>query len=329
MKKVFSLILLCVLSLSLTSCGGKEITLDLSFGSRTGTYSGEMKDGVPDGEGTFKTTNKDGETWTYKGEFKNGHFEGEGETIWESGQKEIGTYKNDEILPMPAEEIKSLYTDSTPFKNHCAELIGSVFRVEKTEDGVAVQMWTDIENSNQNTVVYIYDTEFEVHEGEYLKVLGIIGDDFEGENAFGGEISAVTIDAKKAEIVSYSDALSPTLHTKTIHQTQTQYGYSITLEKLEFAENETRAYLKMENNGSDAFSLFTFDSKLSQNGKQYAEESNWDADYPELETDLLPGNHTEGVIVFPKLEDAPFTLRLEGCSDNFDETVAPFIFEVN
>ena len=60
-----------------TGCGdtgtgtveNKEVTLSLPYGERTGTYSGDMVEGVPDGHGKFETKNEAGETWTYEGDF--------------------------------------------------------------------------------------------------------------------------------------------------------------------------------------------------------------------------------------------------------------------
>ncbi|WP_435892015.1 hypothetical protein, partial [Klebsiella pneumoniae] len=76
--------ILCI-ALFLTSCGGKEITLHLSYGDRTGIYSGDMKEGIPHGQGTFTSENEEGIKWTYEGEFKEGHFDGEGKTTWKDG----------------------------------------------------------------------------------------------------------------------------------------------------------------------------------------------------------------------------------------------------
>jgi len=76
----------------------------------------------------------------------------------------------------------------------------------------------------------------------------------------------------------------------------------VTLQKVEFAEQETRVYLKVDNNGSDNFSVYSFNSKITQDGKQFGEQDNWEAEYPQIQTDLLVGNSTEGIIVFPTLE---------------------------
>lgn len=73
-----------------------EITLDFSFGTRTGNYSGEIDgNGLPSGQGKFTSKNSDGETWTYEGEWTAGHWEGTGTSTWASGQVYTGEFSND------------------------------------------------------------------------------------------------------------------------------------------------------------------------------------------------------------------------------------------
>ena len=328
-KRILALLLVGVLAFSLTGCE-KEMALSLSFGDRTGTYSGAVNEaGIPDGYGKFTATNADGEKWTYEGEFKNGHFEGKGQTTWENGQREIGTYKNDVIVPLKDDELKSLYTTPDNYKYNCVEITGKVFaQPEYTDDGVALQMFQDYENSENNTIVYILDKDFKVKEGDYVKVIGIVGDTFLGENAFGGQVTAPTIAAREYSIVSYQDAVAPTTKSLDVNQTQTQFGYSITVQKVEYAETETRVYVKVDNQGSERFSLYSFNTKLTQNGKQYEEQMNWDAEYPEIQTDLLVGNSTEGIIAFPPIEEGSFTIIFEGQSDNWEEDLQPYTFDI-
>ena len=72
-----------------------SLTLSLSFGDRDGTYSGEIENGLPNGYGTFTSTNSEVLIWEYEGMFVDGHFEGQGATGWEDGFAEAGEYKND------------------------------------------------------------------------------------------------------------------------------------------------------------------------------------------------------------------------------------------
>lgn len=329
MKKLVALMLGCCLMLSLAACG-KEMTLNLSYGDRTGTYSGDVNEqGLPHGQGKFTSTNDEGEKWTYEGEFKNGHFDGEGKTMWKSGTVEIGTYKDDVIVPMKGDEIKTLYTTPENFKDHYVEIIGQVFTTpEFDEDGVCIQMWEDVEKSENNTIVYIMDKDFDVEQDDYIRIVGKVGDAFEGENAFGGTVSAPTIIAKEYEVLSYQDALMPTLKTIDVNETQTQYGYSVTLQKIELAEKETRVYLKVDNQGADTFNVYSFNAKITQAGKQFEEQYNWNTEYPKIQSNLLIGNSTEGIITFPNLNDSVFTVIIDASSDNWEEDIKPYTFNI-
>lgn len=82
----------------------QEMTLDFSFGARTGSYTGHLNgNGLPDGEGSFECINSEGVTWKYTGTFVNGHMEGYGETDWDEGYREYGNYKNDVWIPSVGE----------------------------------------------------------------------------------------------------------------------------------------------------------------------------------------------------------------------------------
>ena len=328
-KKGIIIGLVCCLSFSLAGCS-KKMTLNLSYGDRTGRYSGELnEEGIPSGKGKFVSKSENGTKWTYEGEFKNGHFDGEGKTTWKSGAIEVGTYKDDVIVPMKGDEIKGLYTTPENFKNHYVELTGVVSAAPKyTDDSICVQMMSDIKNYANNTVVYIDDKDFKVKQNDYLHIVGLVGDSVAGQNAFGGNVSAPIITAKEYEIYSYKDAITPTLKTVEVNQTQSQLGYSVTVQKIEYAENETRAYLKVDNNGSDKFNVYSFNAKITQNGKQYEEQDNWEADYPKVQTDLLVGNSSEGVMVFPAIKESEFTLIIEGNSNNYQEKLEPYTFDI-
>lgn len=329
MKKLLTAVLALCCALPLYGCG-KEMTLNLSYGDRTGSYSGDLNEqGLPHGQGKFSTCNENGEKWTYEGEFKNGHFDGEGKTSWSNKDIEIGTYKDDVIVPMKGDEIKSLYSSPENFKNHYVEVIGKVFVApEFTEDGICIQMWNDIKNFSNNTVVYIADKEFDVKKDDYLRIVGKVGELFIGENSFGGTVSAPMITAKEYEVLTYKDALMPTLKTIDVNETQTQFGYSVTIQKIELAEQETRVYLKVDNQGSDTFNIYTFDAKISQAGKQYGEQTNYEANYPQIQYNLLANNSTEGVMTFPPLNDEAFSVILEGSSLNWQEEIKPYTFNI-
>lgn len=226
-------------------------------------------------------------------------------------------------------EIKEMYSNPSKFKNRSVELIGKVFSTPEYDSGaVYFQMWADPENSELNTIVKYEDAQIDLNDGDYIKMAGIVRGEYEGENAFGAQILAPQIEANTLEVVSYQDAIAPpflTVIPKT--PTQTQHGYSVTIEKVELAEKETRVYIKVENNGAAKFSLYSFNSYIIQNGKQFEEEANYAADYPKVQTDLNVGVSTEGIFCYPAIENGSFDVVLEGSSENYSEKLEPFSFD--
>ena len=82
---------------SMSEVSEVELTLQFSFGERTGVYSGEMADGLPHGQGTFSTQNEEGTAWVYEGGWREGHLYGEGTTTFETGYMEVGWYEDDNL----------------------------------------------------------------------------------------------------------------------------------------------------------------------------------------------------------------------------------------
>lgn len=90
---------------------------------RTGTYEGDVNNGVPEGKGAYSTTNDDNEKYTYSGAFANGKFNGYGEKSFKNGKHgvQIGNWKNNEFTPSLVEYIQELGT----YKNQCEYTLSS------------------------------------------------------------------------------------------------------------------------------------------------------------------------------------------------------------
>lgn len=233
--------------------------------------------------------------------------------------------------PLTDAEVKMMYSAPDEYKGALVELSGVVFNtVEYDEDGVYFQMWGDPENSDLNTIVTYPDPNFALESDQYVKLTGTVMGEFTGTNAFGGEISAAVVTADTLEISTYQDVVSPTLVIASADvPTVEQLGYSITVQKAELAENETRLYISATNNGSANFTIYSFNMTIVQDGHQYEEESNYDADYPELQSDIRPSVTTEGIVTFPALENAPFQLIIEARSDDWDEDIQDYVFNLD
>ncbi len=228
------------------------------------------------------------------------------------------------------ENIDILMSNPKKYKGSNVEFSGKVFATpERDEKGTYLQVFADPINMDNNIIVGIMNPDLDVSEDSYVKVVGVVKDQMKGTNAFGAEISAPVIEASEVEVIDYITAVSPTQKTIELNENIEQKGFEVTVEKLELADNETRVYIKVKNNTEDNVSIWEHTAKLIQGSKQYESEYNYDADYPELQSDLSPGVETQAILSFKALDDNAESAKfiIEGSSDNYDIEIEPFSFE--
>lgn len=233
-------------------------------------------------------------------------------------------------------EIPTLFTDPESFKNKYVKLDGQIFTTpEQSEDGIVLQIWHDPTNAANNFIVYVSGTDNTFKKDDYVSVDGKILGEFSGENMFGGTVLAPMIQADTIEIKSYMDAVVPTL-TEIIPENAVveQNGVSLKVDKVEFAEKETRVYLTESNNSDAKFSMWVYSIMLVQNGKQIEQNSSsmssYRGNYEQLSSDILPNASSSGILVFPPMDSsAAFQLYAEGSSDNYELEFEPFLINVS
>ncbi|MBO8177157.1 MAG: DUF4352 domain-containing protein [Bacillus sp. (in: Bacteria)] len=231
---------------------------------------------------------------------------------------------------LSADEFEKMFSDPKKYKGSKVEFYGRIFvEPERDSDGTYLQVFAN-NNSERNTIIMIEDPNVDVAMDDIIHVRGTVKDAFEGENAFGGVITAPMILADSIEKTDYQTAFAPAKQTIELNAEQNQHGYKLTVQKVELADQETRVYVQVANETNNKIYFYTFDAKLIANGKQLEEEMNYDANYPEVQSELLPGVTTDGIIVFPALEEgvSTFQLYFEGSSDNWEIDFEPFVFDV-
>ena len=105
MRKLFSYVLAAFLLFGTVSFALAEevkdldMTLNFSFGQRTGTYTGQVVDGLPDGQGAFSNIADGQVTWVYEGTWVAGHMEGQGKRtlVQEKALVQQGFYSGDAL----------------------------------------------------------------------------------------------------------------------------------------------------------------------------------------------------------------------------------------
>lgn len=230
---------------------------------------------------------------------------------------------------IPENEFQNVYSSPDDYIGRYIVLTGRVFgEVQKANGKIGFQMFQDYENSERNTVV-TYSGDLDVKEDDYVKLAGFVVGKAEGENAFGGLVVALSVDAISLEKLSYSQIDSPSVKTLKVNKTINQHGHKVKIKKVEFAEKETRVYLKVINDGKCDFEIFTYSTKLIQGRKQFEQQTNYDADYEEVDREQKKGTESEGIISFEPLDpDKDFQIHIPCSSDNWDEDLNDFIFKI-
>ena len=227
-------------------------------------------------------------------------------------------------------EIDAVLSDGDSYKGKYINIAGKVFSIDKDGDTVAMQVWYDVENAEQQFIVYANkELASDVKEDSFVKVDGKITGTFTGENYFGGEITALMIEAESLEIGGYDDIYAPAESTKEVGATKEQHGVSVTLDRIEYAKGEARVYVTVKNESGATASIYTFNAKAIQDGKQFEHQENYEAGYDNDIGDVLDGASKEGVIRFKGLDpDKGFKLTMEAYSDNWEIELEDFVFEV-
>src|SRR5699024_907574 len=92
-----------------------------------------------------------------------------------------------------------------------------------------------------------------------------------------------------------------------------------TIQKIEFAEDQTRIYLAIDNQSKYTYTYYPFDTKIVQDSKQYEENDDYNLDDYDLDNEILSGVKSEGIVTFDKIDSSKdFRIQLSGYSDNYD-----------
>lgn len=227
--------------------------------------------------------------------------------------------------PLTQEEMNQLFQSPDRFKDRPVTVYGKVFNIMEGQ----FQIYADPEGLNNNVIVQ-GDTS-QIKQDEIVKVSGVVVGNQEFENMMGGKVSAALVKASAVEKSDYVTAFHPAIRVIELGQEQNQAGHQVKVEKVEIAEKQTRVYLSLKNDAKNKFYFYTHSMKLIQNGKQFEEAMDFSApeEFPQVQSEILPGSSTEGVVVFPAIQaDQPFKIHMEGSSDNYSLELKPYVVEV-
>lgn len=147
------------------------------------------------------------------------------------------------------------------------------------------------------------DKDLGYQPGDYVKVEGQIGKDTNLVNSSGNALSITTITHAKVSDGSYKDVEVPTYCTnKPKEPKQTIDGITMKVSKVEYANQETRVYVSIENNSDQPIYYDPNYIILQQDGTHINSDvlsSSYEkGNYPQLANAIEPHSKTSGIVVF-------------------------------
>ena len=113
---------------------------------RSGSFTGEVVNGIPNGHGVFNTQNSEGVKYYYDGEWKDGKWNGKGKVVYENKEYGIeeGTFTDNDYTPNVVEFIQTLGT----FDGECRYTLSEkqIAFIEKNESIIKGQDLGGLEN---------------------------------------------------------------------------------------------------------------------------------------------------------------------------------------
>ncbi|GAB6630967.1 MULTISPECIES: hypothetical protein [Bacillus] len=240
------------------------------------------------------------------------------------------TQKTQSEKVLTKEEFEKMYSNPKEYKGKKVDFYAKVFvQPERDKDGTYIQGWAGPNNS-MNTIIGIKDTKIDVQVEDIIHIKGEVKDTFEGKNGFGATLKTPLILASSIEKSDYATAFAPAKKTIEVNQEQNQNGYKISIKKIEIADNETRVLFSIKNEAAAKFNFYEFKSNLVVNGQQFERTDNYEAKYPKIPNDLMPGVTADATLAFPKLpvDKGEIQISLEGSSENYELEMKPFNFKI-
>lgn len=252
-----------------------------------------------------------------------------------SGEPSEGTTKKEEKIEYIEEsQVAELFTSPDDFEGKYVKLSGQLLSDPEKSDGeVAFQVWTNPLDSEQSFIVHC-KTDCSVKINDYVKVDGKIAGSFDGETIIGADLSVPLIKTETVEVSSYMDVMAPTLKEISPNVSSEQHGLTVSVDKIEYSDIETRLYMTITNKGNEAAGVDVYGIRIVQDGKQIEQDmessSAYEGGYAELSYDVSAGASTSGVLVFPPLDQTKNfqVIAPNPYSDNYELEFKDYAFDI-
>lgn len=184
------------------------------------------------------------------------------------GCKTEEVYIFDDNNKLSQADVMSILTDPSSYIGRSVELSGRIYTpAEHDRNHIYMKVFLDPLNSTDTVVLKLDNNSTEFVKGDYILFSGVIVDQYSGVDPFGKELITPIINVESMVMSSYIDLVSPTLKEIKPGLSQEFEGIVVTVDKVQFAELETRVYYTVQNQTDTKKSFLYLYPRLFINGK--------------------------------------------------------------
>jgi hypothetical protein len=189
------------------------------------------------------------------------------------------------------------------FRGATATLVGRVFSVQNSTDGRyrAIHVWANARKSREETTI-IASRGIPILTDDYVSVRGILAGTLGQGNTFGVRVRGPVVVASRLARVTAVAAASPT-RVRLHGAPYTVFAVTLTPYRVDFAQDETRVFLRIHNPTGFTLHYTVQDSYLLSDKLRVNPTPN--LGYPQIPADIFPETTVEGVTTFVRV--APTT----------------------
>lgn len=224
-----------------------------------------------------------------------------------SGDTSSGEATQDETEPEYVDNIKAVASDPDAYAGKYIKFSGKASVTDETDESYGLQVYVDPDYNDSVLVEVSKDLVSDpISSDDYLSIDAKIEGAFEGQTVMGVDSTWARLTAVSVEKSTYMDTFVPTVKEISPNVSVDQNGFVVTVDKVEYADTETRIYLTVTNNTGYNTSYGVYSIRLIQDGQQIEQDqsssSAYMGDYPQLSYDVSAGASTSGVLVFPTID---------------------------
>lgn len=252
-----------------------------------------------------------------------------------SGDTSSGGTPQNEAEPEYVDNIKAVASDPDAYAGKYIKFSGKASVTDETDETYGLQVYVDPDYNDSVLVEVPKDLVSDsISTDDYLSIDAKIEGAFEGQTVMGVDSTWARLTAIAVEKTTYMEAFAPTVKELSPNVSVDQNGFVVTVDKVEYADSETRVYLTVTNNSGYNTSYGVYSIRLIQDGQQIEQDqsssSAYMGDYPQLSYDVSAGASTSGVLVFPAIDQTKnFQVIVpDTFSDNYDLEFSDYTLDV-